>query len=149
MSRKRSAETVPYTSVRAEIFAEARGATEAWVRHEPNRHFGLLFARMRKQAGLLQKEVAERAGWDKAFISRLESGRGAVPDLQTLARFADACGVTAGVVFGRQGEGESSVHIIDAITMLGARTDAGQVTFDELRDATLTLRKRDEEQVPW
>jgi transcriptional regulator with XRE-family HTH domain len=133
---------VPYALVRDEVLAEVPGAAEAWAKHESKRGFGLLFARMRKRAGLLQKDVAERTGWDKAFVSRLESGQGAVPDMQTLARFAEACGATAGVVFGRRAENESAVHIIDAMTMPGARTNAGHVAFDYFRDRKLRLPLR-------
>jgi transcriptional regulator with XRE-family HTH domain len=147
MSKRMRHETVPYAAVRDEVLAEVPGAAEAWTGHESGRDFGLLFARMRKQAGLLQKDVAERTGWDKAFVSRLESGQGAVPDVQTLARFAEACGATAGVVFGREAEG--AIHIIDAMAMPGSRTNAGQVVFDQFRDRKLRLPPRKGEATAW
>ena len=52
---------------------------------------------LREAAGLSLADVAERTGMDKAFLSRLETGRGN-PTLDTLARYAAALGKRA--VFG-------------------------------------------------
>ena len=52
---------------------------------------------LREAAGLSLAAVAERAGMDKAFVSRLETGQGN-PTIDTLARYAAAIGKR--VVFG-------------------------------------------------
>jgi len=41
-----------------------------------------------------------RAGWDKAYVSRLEAALTGLPDLATLSRYAEACGMTVELVFG-------------------------------------------------
>lgn len=43
------------------------------------------------ESGLTQKDLAERAGWSKSYVSRLLSPGGNVT-LRTLARFEDAVG---------------------------------------------------------
>jgi DNA-binding XRE family transcriptional regulator len=57
---------------------------------------------LREAAGLSLADVAERAGMDKAFISRLETGQGN-PTVDTLARYAAAIGKR--VVFGVEEDG--------------------------------------------
>jgi DNA-binding XRE family transcriptional regulator len=55
----------------------------------------VLLQRLKKEranAGLSLTEVAERAGMDKAAISRLENGRQANPTVATLWRYAMALG---------------------------------------------------------
>ncbi len=47
----------------------------------------------RKNAGLSQKELAERIGADKGYISRIERGL-TVPTVSTLYRIAAAMGLT-------------------------------------------------------
>lgn len=47
----------------------------------------------RKNAGLTQKELAERIGADKGYISRIERGL-TVPTVSTLYRIAAAMGLT-------------------------------------------------------
>lgn len=47
----------------------------------------------RKKAGLTQKELADRIGTDKGYISRLERGL-ITPSVSTLYRIASAMGLT-------------------------------------------------------
>jgi ribosome-binding protein aMBF1 (putative translation factor) len=56
---------------------------------------------LREAAGLSLADVADRAGMDKAFVSRLETGQGN-PTVDTLARYAAAIGKR--VVFGVEDE---------------------------------------------
>jgi transcriptional regulator with XRE-family HTH domain len=49
--------------------------------------------RMRANASLTQRELAERAGMSQPEVSRLERAGGArAPELTTLVRFAEVCG---------------------------------------------------------
>jgi transcriptional regulator with XRE-family HTH domain len=78
----------------------------AWKALEPKRRVVAALLRLRSQANLSQKEVAERAGWHPAFVSRLESfpregEKLYMPDLATLVIYAAACGCDLGLVFGR------------------------------------------------
>jgi transcriptional regulator with XRE-family HTH domain len=52
----------------------------------------------RKQAGLTQKQLAERAGMAQGDISKLESGN-ANPSVRTLQRLAAAMGMQVEIVF--------------------------------------------------
>ncbi len=53
---------------------------------------GQLIYDLRKQAGLSQRELAERMRTTQSVISRLEEGGGANNRLDTLARVAEALG---------------------------------------------------------
>jgi transcriptional regulator with XRE-family HTH domain len=52
----------------------------------------------RKQAGLTQKQLAERAGMAQGDISKLESGN-ANPSVRTLQRLASAMGMQVEIIF--------------------------------------------------
>ena len=53
---------------------------------------GEILRQARKRAGLNQGQVAQRAGLLQSGVSRVESGR-VEPELSTLVRLADACGI--------------------------------------------------------
>jgi transcriptional regulator with XRE-family HTH domain len=79
---------------------------QAWETLEPKRRVVAALLRLRAEANLSQKELAERADWSPAFVSRLESfpregERLYMPDLTTLQTYARACGCELGLVFGR------------------------------------------------
>jgi len=56
----------------------------------------------RKEAGLAKAEVARRMGRKPSAVSRLLSGNGANPTLDTLVDLADAVGLEVDVKFKRQ-----------------------------------------------
>lgn len=60
---------------------------------------GLDVVRLRREAGLTQTELAERAGTTQAAISRLENGL-RLPPYDTLDRIASELGENLEVVFG-------------------------------------------------
>jgi transcriptional regulator with XRE-family HTH domain len=82
-----------------DILAASPEAIELWNSTSKVRSIAAVLATVRTQAGLSQKQVAEKTGWDKAFVSKLESGTSGAPDLSTIARFAEACSVNAEIVF--------------------------------------------------
>ena len=84
---------------------------------------------MRKEANLTQAELAERAGWDTGYISRLESATGGIPQLGTIARYTQACGQVVGLTFGSTSA--ACLHIIDAVTL---PSPAPAVGFELLRN---------------
>jgi transcriptional regulator with XRE-family HTH domain len=90
--------------------------------------------RLRKQAGFTQVQLAERAGWDKAFVSRLEGAAGASPDTATLSRYARACGQAVGLVFASIEPHHA--HVIDAVTLAAP---AAARPFESLRGEDLAL----------
>jgi transcriptional regulator with XRE-family HTH domain len=91
--------------------------------------------RMRTQAGLTQTDLAAKTGWDKAFVSRLEGAAGAIPAAKTLARYAQACGRSVGIVFADVEADQAQV--IDAVTLATPVTTAHP--FERLRGDALTL----------
>jgi transcriptional regulator with XRE-family HTH domain len=131
-------EKKPYVAVRERIFDEVPQTRELWDAAAAKRRLSGMLARIRKEAGLTQKDVAERAGWDKGFVSRLEGAAGGVPDAETVARFAQACEATVGLVVGRQ-EGADHFHVIDAMTMPGQGDRDGAGPLERLRDSDLAL----------
>lgn len=101
----------------------------------PSSERSLALVRMRKQARLTRAQIAERAGWDKPFVSRLESAAGEVPETATLARYAKACEHVVGVVFASVDNGHT--RITDAVT-LSAPSDAHP--FEKLKGVDLPLQ---------
>jgi transcriptional regulator with XRE-family HTH domain len=129
----------PYLAVRERIFDEVPQARELWDAAAAKRRMSGMLARIRKEAGLTQKDVAERAGWDKGFVSRLEGAAGGVPDAETVARFAQACEATVGLIVGRQ-QGPGHFHVIDAMTMPAqGEEEGGAGPLERLRDSDLAL----------
>lgn len=72
----------------------------------------LIDLRLRK--GLKQGEVASRMQRSKSFVSRLESGRGGMPDHETLSRYVRACGGHIGLVVAT-GDGDNELYVADAV----------------------------------
>jgi transcriptional regulator with XRE-family HTH domain len=89
-----------------EAFLESRpDVRELWDAHRERRSLALAFVHMRQLAHLSQSQVAERAHWGKSYVSRLESiDNGSIPDTGTIARYAQACGMDAVLVFTHSGE---------------------------------------------
>ena len=57
-------------------------------------HFSYVLKRFRREAGLTQVQLSERAGVSPSFIGRLESGR-KKPSLDMLCQLAEALGIRA------------------------------------------------------
>ena len=78
----------------------------AWEALEPKRRVVAALLGLRAKANLTQKDLAQKAGWHPAFVSRLESfpregEKLYMPDLATLETYAAACGCEVGLVFAR------------------------------------------------
>jgi transcriptional regulator with XRE-family HTH domain len=130
-----SRETGSLTDLRDELLNADPEFRSLWEGNAAKRAIAIALVRMRKQAGRSQSEIAERAGWDKAFVSRLESAAAGVnPDTKTLVRYAAACGKALGLVFASV-EADRA-HVIDAVTL--AAPAAGH-PFEQLRGGDLAL----------
>jgi transcriptional regulator with XRE-family HTH domain len=79
-------------------FLKSKNNRKLWDETEAQRGVGKALALYRHERGLSQKDIAERTGWDKGFVSRLEGAQGGVPETKTLARYVEACGARLGVV---------------------------------------------------
>lgn len=122
--------------LREEILHTRADFREAWEASEPKRRIALALVRLRVHAGKSQTELAQQAGWDKAFVSRLESADGPVPDMQTVARYAQACDSLVGLVFTSGVAAAGAVQVLEGVT-LGAGTDSQP--FESLRDQELMM----------
>lgn len=134
MTRKRSQD---FDALQEKILQDVPVARELWDRAEPRRRIATMLVRLRSEKGLSQKDVAERAGWDKAFVSRLEGAGGGMPDAETIARYAEACGATAGIVIGTLAD-SSHMHVVDAVTLPTQAPD-GEIDFARLRERVIAL----------
>jgi len=56
---------------------------------------------LRKQAGLSQQKLAEKAGLSYNAITKLEQGAAKQPTIQTVIKLADAFGVSLDELVGR------------------------------------------------
>ncbi len=63
----------------------------AWSSSEKQRGVARMLVAARKQAGLTQKQLAEKAGWDQAQVSRMESASN-LASIETMQRYLGACG---------------------------------------------------------
>lgn len=70
---------------------------------------------LRRRCGLTQSQLCRRSGWKAQFVSRLESGRGRLPDFTTLMRYGKACGTSIGLLFARSRNHE--LTIVTAVTL--------------------------------
>jgi transcriptional regulator with XRE-family HTH domain len=135
-------EATSLDELRDELLRERAGFREQWEASAPKRAIGTALVRMRKQAGFTQIQLAGRAGWDKAFVSRLEGAAGAMPDMATLSRYAQACGRAVGLVFASIEPHHA--HVIDAVTLAAP---AAAHPFESLRGEDFALQEYSKEVV--
>lgn len=72
---------------------------EAYEHYYSTLSIGLKIREIRREAGLTQKEVADRMGVSQQVISRLEKGEVDNPTVDTLIRIADVVGKKLNVEF--------------------------------------------------
>jgi transcriptional regulator with XRE-family HTH domain len=109
-------------SFREEMLRDDPKFKRAWEALEAKRKIVAILLRLRAKAKLTQKELAERAGWQASFVSRLESfpregDKIYMPDLVTLMRYAEVCGSNLGMVFGEAKSRGSAVHFTDSLAL--------------------------------
>jgi transcriptional regulator with XRE-family HTH domain len=97
----------------------------------------MMLARIRKYAGLTHKDICSKTGWNKSFVSRLETASGAMPDSQTITRFADACGLRVGLLVYKPAE-PRHVHIVDVVRLL-TNDEKSPDNLEVLRNKDLLL----------
>jgi transcriptional regulator with XRE-family HTH domain len=115
--------------VRRQAFEARPSLRRLWDANHSRRSIVLALVRLRKQANLTQKELAEKAGWDTGYVSRLESASGGIPDLGTITRYATACDRSVGLMFGTVSP--AGIHIEDAVTLSSSQpVSAG---FEQMR----------------
>ena len=92
--------------------------------------FGMRFrvTEIRKAQGIVQSELAARAGIRVATLSEIESGKGN-PRLDTLAAIAGALGCSVVDLFDDGGDDPSASEIIAALGLLSPEQRAGVVAL--------------------
>ena len=105
-----------FDDLRDELLAKDPELKKAWDALETKRRLVTSLLRLRRKANLTQRELAERAGWQPPFVSRLESFPRAgeqlfMPDMETLNRYAEACGSHLGLVFAEPKSRGNSLHV--------------------------------------
>ncbi|SLN33835.1 helix-turn-helix domain-containing protein [Oceanibacterium hippocampi] len=104
----------PLAEIRDEMLATDPELRTAWNEQALKAQIVGCLVGLRRSANLSQKELAERAGWSPAYVSRLESipveaNKQAVPTLATLLSYAAACGCELGLLFGTAEGGKLQV----------------------------------------
>lgn len=94
--------------LREELLQDEEFARE-WRKNEPRRRLSRALLSIRKSANLSQLELAEKVNWHQAHVARMESATGPWPNPESVRRYAEACGFSAGYVFAHADGGV--VHI--------------------------------------
>ncbi len=66
-------------------------------RKEVRQRIGMRVAALRKNAGLSQEQLSEKAGLQRTHISRIEKGRYSL-NIETLQAIAEALGMTVDII---------------------------------------------------
>jgi transcriptional regulator with XRE-family HTH domain len=90
--------------------------------------------RLRQQAGLRQVDLVRLMGSTRSTISRLESPKGRLPDLHTLARYGKICAADVGLVFAAPTA--SGIRVHSALTL---QSVGEQRLYERLFDEDLLL----------
>jgi transcriptional regulator with XRE-family HTH domain len=128
--------------VRKRIIESRPGVRKLWGESQAKRALALGLVRLRTRTGLSQAALAERAGWQKSYVSRLESAGDFYPDTDTIRRYVEACGGAVSVVF--TDPDSVGVHVIDAVTL----TPAEAHPFEEFRDHDVVIGYTETEKEP-
>lgn len=88
-----------------------------WDDSRLRRDLGEALVRLRKRAGLTQKQLAQALGMDQAQVSRMESATGSWPSPRSMQRYAAACSVDFGFVFADHEHPEDFTEVVVAGAM--------------------------------
>lgn len=119
-----------FEAINEQVLAAVPEAREIWDARKRALAISMMLVRLRKSKSLRQVDIAERAGWDKGFVSRLERPGEELPSINTIIRYAAACDAQAGLVFATPNSPQ--IHLDDAVALSGGRE--AEETFSVLRD---------------
>lgn len=94
---------------------------------------------VRAHAGITQTQLTRRVGWDLSVASRLESPRGSLPDLATLATYARGCGVEAGLIFTN-----SDGDVLKIYSALTLQSTNRRLVYEPFHGEQILLRRRED-----
>lgn len=127
-----------FAEVEAEVLGTLPKVKQVLNETEPKRKISMMLIGLRRSAGLSQSDIAARTGWDKGFVSRLESARGGIPDFGTVNRYAEVCGTTVGFVVGAQSD-PTHMRILDAVALDFRADMVGSNPFEGLKNTEILL----------
>jgi transcriptional regulator with XRE-family HTH domain len=127
MSKDVRSKTISQREFREKVLAKYPEYVATEKEHSSKEGIARSLTAIRVHANLTQTQLAERAGWSKSYVSRLESPFGGIPDSNTLRRFADACGVQTAVVFVTPTK--KGLHVVAGTTVGSAESPAGDVAL--------------------
>ena len=105
-----------FTEIMKEAFDTAPELAELWKKSSLKRLLGVMLAKVRNSKNLSQKDIVALTGWDKAYVSRLEGVQGGIPDVPTLARYAEACDTQMGlIVLDNSALRDNIIHVVSAV----------------------------------
>ena len=84
--------TIALEAFLKETLETDRAFAEQWAASRVKREIAAMLCGARTRAGLSASQLADRAGWDRATVSRLESASGGTPEAETIDRYLVACG---------------------------------------------------------
>jgi len=105
--------------------------------------FGEMLRALRRQAGLSQRELAQRANLDFSYISKVENGRLPPPAADTIVLLCSILGVSADDLLAATRKLPSDVEekISSSATAQAFLREAQSLTDDQWQQLTRTLRQ--------
>ncbi len=105
--------------------------------------FGEMLRALRRQAGLSQRELAQRASLDFSYISKVENGRLPPPAADTIVLLCSILGVSADDLLAATRKLPSDVEekISSSPTAQAFLREAQSLTDDQWQQLTQTLRQ--------
>ncbi len=105
--------------------------------------FGEMLRALRRQAGLSQRELAQRANLDFSYISKVENGRLPPPAADTIVLLCSILGVSADDLLAATRKLPSDVEekISSSATAQAFLREAQSLTDDQWQQLTQTLRQ--------
>lgn len=120
----------------------------AYDANRPKRELALTLRALRKAQGLTQAELAARAGLSQSHVSKLEAATGPMPEMETVRRYAGACGMAVQLDFvplpaaGRRQPARAGLHPAALAASVAAAMAGGLPEGDVVRLAHLTEAQR-------
>src|SRR5260370_25957853 len=105
--------------------------------------FGTMLRALRRQAGLSQRELAQRANLDFSYISKVENGRLHRPEADTIVLLCSILGVTADDLLAATHKLPTDVeeNVSASATAQAFLREAQSLTEDQWQQLTQTLRQ--------
>jgi transcriptional regulator with XRE-family HTH domain len=104
---------------------------KAYEANRPKRELALTLRKMRNAKGYTQADVAARSGLSQSHVSKLEAATGSMPEIETVRRYAEACGMGLRLDFQPLGETDAAEPASEAppVVLVATRPDRRVAVF--------------------